>query len=211
MKIKEYYINPTIILNEETHEYLNTVTNSIIDLKSVTNLVQNIYPFDASNIPPAALEFGIEKGICVHNRLSDYIINNNIGYCDHSANGYPIRTHSSEFNWIKRHLDKIDTLEVYSEVSLSNGKYNGTFDLLYKDLDDKWHLVDFKTTSRLNEDKECLQLKFYEQLLQDNFEDIQKIDYFEIYNSKNEIHYKFKESRLNSSEILKEEILTKYL
>ncbi|WP_026389783.1 PD-(D/E)XK nuclease family protein [[Acholeplasma] multilocale] len=211
MKIQEYYANPLVKLNEETHEYYNTQTNEIIQLKSVTKLVDNLYPFNPVNIPEEALKAGIEKGICVHDRLSKWIINKDLGKCNHTYNGWPIRTHTSEFQWIKDGLEKIQAKEIYSEVSLSNGEFNGTFDLLYKDFNDKWHLVDFKTTSRLNKDKESLQLKFYEKLLTDIFEDVDKIDVFEIYNSKNVEHYSFDEKLQNVAEEKMNLILDKYL
>ncbi|AUF83226.1 hypothetical protein CXP39_00175 [Mesoplasma syrphidae] len=207
MKIKEYYANPLVKLNEATHEYYWTATNEIIQGPSITKLIEVVYPFNVKDIPIKALKAGIEKGICVHNRLSEYIKNNNEGTCDHKYNGWPIQTHTREYLWIKENLSNVLPKEIYSEVSLSNGRYNGTFDLLYLDQNDKWHLVDFKTTARLNKQKEILQLKFYEDLITTAFEDIDEIHYYEIYNSKNQEHYNFDEFMHKQAIFEKEKIM----
>lgn len=199
MKLKQYYVEPLVKLNEETHQYYYTQTGEIIEGPSITKLIEHLYPFDVSNIPPEALKAGIEKGVCVHNRLSYFIKENVFGQCDHKYNNWPIKTHTNEFMWIQQRLKQLKCKEIYSEVSLSNGKVNGTFDLLYLDQNNKWHLVDFKTTAKLHKDKESLQLKFYEKLLCEIFEDIEQIHYFEIYNSKHEQHYIFDQHELNQA------------
>ncbi|WP_027063471.1 PD-(D/E)XK nuclease family protein [Mesoplasma seiffertii] len=207
MKIKDYYANPLVKLNEATHEYYWTATNEIIQGPSITKLIEVIYPFKIKDIPADALKAGIEKGVCVHNRLSEYIKAKDDSKCQHTYNGWPIQTHTKEYLWIKEQLANVSCQEIYSEVSLSNGRYNGTFDLLYLDHNNKWHLVDFKTTARLNKAKEILQLKFYEQLITDIFEDIPEIDYYEIYNSKNQEHYTFDDDLQKQAEFEKAKIM----
>ncbi|WP_338972193.1 PD-(D/E)XK nuclease family protein [Spiroplasma endosymbiont of Panorpa germanica] len=200
MKLKEYYLNPQVILLEENHQYLNTKTNEVINLPSVSELINYFYPFNAELVDQEILQAAISKGVCVHNNLSQYLKGIEQHYCYHSLQGNAIRTHVNEYNWIKNKLNKIKEIDVFSELSLSNGKFNGTFDLLYIDVNKKWHLVDFKTTSKLNPEKEILQLKLYEILILDIFPEVGKVDFFEVFNSRNEAHYIFSEEQIQQAE-----------
>ncbi|AHI54322.1 hypothetical protein SSABA_v1c09230 [Spiroplasma sabaudiense Ar-1343] len=206
MKLKDYYQQPKVILLEEGHQYINTENNEVINLPSASELISYFYPFNKELVDPEILEAAINKGICVHNNLSQYLRGFEDHYCEHSLQGGTVRTHINEYHWIKNKLNSIKEKEVYSELSLSNGKFNGTFDLLYLDKNDKWHLVDFKTTSRLNHEKEILQLKLYEILILGLFPEVTQIDYFEVYNSRNEAHYNFTEEQIHQAQQQIEEL-----
>ncbi|AXK51772.1 PD-(D/E)XK nuclease family protein [Spiroplasma alleghenense] len=196
MKLKEYYQNPKVTIIEETHQYIDVDKNQVIEAPSATRLIEYFYPFNANEIDPTILEAAIDKGVCVHGLISQFLKEVEIDECCHAKDGKAVRTHLSEYNWIKNKLKYIKAKEIYSEVSISNYKMNGTFDLLYLDENNKWHLVDFKTTSRLNRLKETLQLKLYELLILELFEDVDQIDYFEVYNSRNEAHYTITQEEL---------------
>jgi hypothetical protein len=112
MKIKEYYANPNVMLDEITHRYYWVANKKNIEGPSVSQLVEYIYPFNAQDIPADALKAGIEKGVCVHNRLSCFIKKYDDIFCEHTYNGWPLKTHNKEYNWIKDNLESLNVKEI---------------------------------------------------------------------------------------------------
>ncbi|QHX36056.1 hypothetical protein STIUS_v1c05020 [Spiroplasma sp. TIUS-1] len=203
MKLNEYYWSPTIELRKHKHQYINVESQIPYEIPSVTTLVSLLYPFPETKIDKDILRQAIDKGVCVHDRISEYIKYDTESKCKHVYYNIVDKTHQTEYSWLKSQLEqfiKINKItEYYSEVSMANDYYTGTFDLLYKDNDDLWHLVDFKTTTRFYKEKESLQLRLYEKLIIDNFEDVPSIESFTIYNTRHRTQYGFTKRELADS------------
>ncbi|WP_338983098.1 hypothetical protein [Spiroplasma endosymbiont of Othius punctulatus] len=203
MKLIEYYWSPSVELRKHKHQYINVDSQIPYNLPSVTTLINLLYPFPASSIDKEVLRRSIDKGTCVHDRISEYIKYESDIKCKHIYDNIIDKTHQTEFSWLKSQIEQFIKLnnisEYYSEVSMVNDHYSGTFDFLYKDVDDLWHLVDFKTTAQLNKEKESLQLRFYEKLIIDNFDDISEIETYSIFNTRHRVHYNFTKRELTDS------------
>lgn len=203
MTLIEYYWSPTVELRKHKHQYINVDSQIPYDLPSVTTLIDLLYPFPAAEIDKEVLRRAVDKGVCVHDRISEYLKYDSELKCKHIYYNIVDKTHQTEYSWLKSQLEQFIELnniaEYYSEVSMANDYYTGTFDLLYKDNDDLWHLVDFKTTSQFHKEKESLQLRFYEKLILDNFEDVSAIETYSIYNTRHRTKYGFTKRELTDS------------
>jgi len=128
---------------------------------SVSKLLNLIYPFPINEIPAQYLELGINKGICIHERINEFLENGwDIG-CNHN-----IKTHQKNWeNWLK-FWNKKDWSEykIYSEFIFINEKqkYLGIIDFLAIKKDESKILIyEWKTTSELKPENEAFQLKAY--------------------------------------------------
>lgn len=193
MNLFKYERLSPIKLDEETHKY-------IINLPSVSSLVEIYWPFMAQDIPPIALKKGIEKGTCVHNLISEYIKTGSHNQCPHN-----VSTHISALKWLIEVVNGLDMVEKVSEMSLisfSKG-FTGTFDLLYKDSEGQWTLLDFKTTAKTHTEKEGLQLSLYAELVKENFG--LEVNNFKVINTTSKIIYNVEYDKEHIKELFEEE------
>ncbi|ATZ17798.1 hypothetical protein [Mesoplasma melaleucae] len=151
-----------IKVDELTHKYY-------IDLPSVSALLKLLpqYKNDYKDCSVEFLKPYQERGNCFHKRVEFYINNNFDLNCNCE---YSKELHNNLFNnflfWYDDYFLNINKPQ--TEISLINNYFLGTFDFMYLDNDNNYHLLDWKTNKITNQIKTLTQLKLYEILIKDN-------------------------------------------
>lgn len=135
---------------EEKHIYL--VDGKIVP--SVSEVMRPLTEGLYSKIPESVLNKAKIKGSGVHQAIEDYIL---FGLISKKYEGY-----------VRRFIEFLEEKEFKvfkNEHRLTDGEYAGTIDLLLKDKDGGYCLVDIKTTSKIHDNFLGVQLSAYKKLL----------------------------------------------
>lgn len=210
--------NKNIKIDELTHTYY-------LDVPSVSKLIElhpryTLNPETYNRVLPYQLEQAKERGNCLHSRIENYIETNIDFGC--LCIGNNCLEHNKLFEWL---INKLKENKVFNnlqkglywtEISLYNGEFTGTFDFAYIDKKDVFHLIDWKTTSKTKWNRVALQLWFYWVLIcdkekdKDNFIfDKYKLE-FECYNPRLEKYKLFNIKEINQAAIEYYEIINNY-
>ena len=144
---------PQIDFDEEKHVYR---MDGVV-YPSVTQIMKPLSMEKYSSIPVSVLQTAADRGTMVHSAIEDIIKYDFDGYPD-EISGY--MDGFLEFDK-KYHPEYVESeMRLYHKSMM----YAGTLDLLCR-IDGRLELVDFKTTSVLNDDLCRVQLEAYRQML----------------------------------------------
>ena len=152
--------NNPLKLIEKTHQL-------IIDLPSTTQLINLLMPFDYSVIKTEYLEMAQIRGTCVHKQIEEYILFGKEAKCDHDIKTHLVQGEKG-IAFYQSKIEEIEkeygSMEKFPEISLFSNEFRGSIDLLL--MNDKYvFIIDWKTTSKINHEKENLQTYMYSKLV----------------------------------------------
>lgn len=153
LKISDFNKLPNCNFDESKHEY--TVNGKV--LLSVTQLLKKhgIAP-DYSFVDKDVLELSARRGTAIHKEIEDYIDTGKVGF-------------SEEFYTAVELLEQNGLTPIGAEVVTYNDITVGTIDLICKDKNGNYILIDTKTTSTIHKQAVAWQLSIYKALAETQY------------------------------------------
>lgn len=153
LKISDFNKLPNCNFDESKHEY--TVNSKV--LLSVTQLLEKhgIAP-DYSFVDKDVLELSARRGTAIHKEIEDYTDTGEVGF-------------SEEFYTAVELLEQNGLNPIGAEVVTYNDITVGTIDLICKDKNGNYILIDTKTTSTIHKQAVAWQLSIYKALAEKQY------------------------------------------
>lgn len=185
-----------IKVDELTHKYY-------IDLPSVSKVISMLdeYKNDYKDCSIEFLKPYQDRGKCFHYRVEFYIKNNFDFGCICEIKLLEHNLFFDNFlNWYQAYKQNIKSFK--TELSLINNYFTGTFDFMYLDSKNQYHLLDWKTNKITHQTKTLLQLMLYEILIKDNFKKLKdKTFIYECYNPNENRFITFNNKQITQAKI----------